>query len=135
MATTARQDAANQPPPLEGHNLFLENRPLRESLEREGAGWAAEQAATLGALLSGEPLEWARQANEHPPRLRTHDRFGNRIDEVEFHPSWHALMRRASSTASTRSPGASRGRARTSPARRSSSSPRRSSRDTAARSR
>jgi putative acyl-CoA dehydrogenase len=85
-------DASNQPPPLEGYNLFLENRPLAEALEREGAGWAAEGAITFGRFLSGEPLEWGRLANENPPRLRTHDRFGNRIDEVEFHPAWHSLL-------------------------------------------
>ncbi|HEU6445424.1 MAG TPA: isovaleryl-CoA dehydrogenase [Gaiellaceae bacterium] len=84
---------ANQPPPLEGHNLFLENRPLAEALERDGGGWAAEHAVAFGALLTPEPLEWGRLANENPPQLRTHDRFGNRIDEVEFHPAWHALMR------------------------------------------
>jgi putative acyl-CoA dehydrogenase len=83
----------NQPPPLVGYNLFLENAALVEALEREGAGWAAERATALGGLLTGEPLEWGRLANECPPRLRTHDRFGNRIDEVEFHPAWHSLMR------------------------------------------
>jgi putative acyl-CoA dehydrogenase len=86
-------EAPNQPPPLESYNLFLENRPLVESVEREGAGWANEQATAFGALLAGEPLEWGRLANEHRPRLRTHDRFGNRIDEVEFHPAWHSLMK------------------------------------------
>ena len=86
-------DALNQPPPLEGYNLFLENRSLAEALDREGAGWAAESASTFGRFLSGEPLEWARLANENPPRLRTHDRFGNRIDEVEFHPAWHSLLK------------------------------------------
>jgi putative acyl-CoA dehydrogenase len=86
-------EAANQPPPLEGYNLFLENRPLAEALGREGAGWATERVAAFGGLLTGEPLEWGRLANENPPRLKTHDRFGNRIDEVEFHPAWHALMR------------------------------------------
>jgi putative acyl-CoA dehydrogenase len=92
VASTTEQ-AWNQPPPLAGHNLFLENRPLVEALEREGAGWAHDRAAAFGALLTGEPLEWGRLANEHPPRLRTHDRFGERIDEVEFHPAWHDLMR------------------------------------------
>jgi len=85
-------EGLNQPPPLAGHDLFLENRPLAEALEREGAGWAHEQAAAFGRLLGGEPAEWARLANENPPKLRTHDRFGNRIDEVEFHPAWHSLM-------------------------------------------
>jgi putative acyl-CoA dehydrogenase len=92
VATTTR-GAPNQPPPLVGYNLFLQNAPLVEALEREGAGWAAERATELGALLTGEPFEWGRLANEYPPRLHTHDRFGNRIDEVEFHPAWHSLMR------------------------------------------
>jgi putative acyl-CoA dehydrogenase len=90
--TTTTAEAQNQPPPLVGYNLFGENRPLVEALEREGAGWAADRASRFGALLTGEPLEWGRLANENPPRLRTHDRFGNRIDEVEFHPAWHSLM-------------------------------------------
>jgi putative acyl-CoA dehydrogenase len=93
VATTATREATNQPPPLVGYNLFLEHAALVDALAREGAGWAADQATELGALLGGEPLEWGRLANEHPPRLRTHDRFGNRIDEVEFHPAWHLLMR------------------------------------------
>jgi putative acyl-CoA dehydrogenase len=85
--------AANQAPPLEGYNLFEQNRPLVEALRREGAGWAEEQASALGVLAGGDPLEWGRLANENPPVLRTHDRYGNRIDEVEFHPAWHALLR------------------------------------------
>ncbi len=93
MSLLSRSGALNQPPPLEGHDLFLENRPLAEALEREGAGWAAESASAFGRFLSGEPLEWGRLANENPPRLRTHDRFGNRIDEVEFHPAWHSLLK------------------------------------------
>jgi putative acyl-CoA dehydrogenase len=97
MATVSRsgqvRDGLNQPPPLVGHNLFLENSPLADALDRHDAGWAKGRATALGALLSGEPLEWARQANENPPRLRTHDRFGNRIDEVEFHPAWHSLLK------------------------------------------
>ena len=93
MATVSSVGAANQPPPLAGHDLFASNRPLAEALEREGAGWAAERCSAFGSLLTGEPLEWGRLANELPPRLRTHDRFGERVDEVEFHPAWHELMR------------------------------------------
>ena len=84
--------AHNQPPPLEGYDLYGENRPLVEAVAREGADWADEALRELGTLLGGEPLELGRLANEHPPRLRTHDRFGNRIDEVEFHPAWHELL-------------------------------------------
>ncbi len=89
LETTTR---VNQPPPLEGYDLFGENRPLVEALHREGAGWAEDRCRAVGRELGGEPLEWGRLANEHPPTLRTHDRFGERIDEVEFHPAWHALM-------------------------------------------
>jgi putative acyl-CoA dehydrogenase len=83
---------ANQPPPLEGLNLFEQNRPLVEALEREGAGWGGEEASAVGALAGGEGIRLGFEANENPPRLRTHDRFGNRVDQVEFHPSWHRLM-------------------------------------------
>ena len=91
MATIA-SGPGNQAPPLEGYDLYGENRPLVEAVAREGAGWAGEALRGLGELLGGEPLEWGRLANEHPPQLRTHDRFGNRIDEVEFHPAWHRLL-------------------------------------------
>jgi putative acyl-CoA dehydrogenase len=93
MALRVRPGAGeNQPPPLEGYDLFSENRPLVEALEREGGGAWDGRARELGRLLGGEPLEWGRLANQHPPTLRTHDRFGNRIDEVEFHPAWHRLL-------------------------------------------
>src|SRR3954453_15286752 len=82
----------NQPPPLEGYNLYLENRPLVEAARREGAAWAEERLVAMGEEAGGEPVEWGRLANENPPILRTHDRYGNRIDEVEFHPAWHWLM-------------------------------------------
>ncbi len=90
--TTVQPRTANQPPPLEGYDLYGENRPLAEAVAREGADWADTALRELGTLLGGEPLELGRLANEHPPRLRTHDRFGNRIDEVEFHPAWHELL-------------------------------------------
>jgi putative acyl-CoA dehydrogenase len=93
MPTSAYLRAANQPPPLSGYDLFSENRPLVEALRREGGGAAEERCAAFGRLCGGEPLELGRLANEHPPHLRTHDRFGERIDEVEFHPAWHELLR------------------------------------------
>ncbi len=83
----------NQAPPLEDLDLFSTNRPLVEATERAGAGWVLERAARLGRLVGGEPLRWGFEANANPPRLETHDRYGNRIDEVEFHPAWHELMR------------------------------------------
>jgi putative acyl-CoA dehydrogenase len=93
MAIFPHARAANQPPPLTGHDLFTANRPLAEGLEREGAGWAADACSLFGTILSGKPLEWGRLANENPPRLRTHDRYGERIDEVEYHPAYHDLLR------------------------------------------
>ncbi|MGI9113130.1 MAG: acyl-CoA dehydrogenase family protein [Gaiellaceae bacterium] len=84
--------AANQPPPLVGYNLFAQDRPLAEALRREGGGAYEQQVDALGQVLGGEPLEWGRLANEHPPILRTHDRYGERIDEVDFHPAWHRLL-------------------------------------------
>jgi putative acyl-CoA dehydrogenase len=84
----------NQPPPLEGLDLFTSNAPLVEAVDREGAGWVRERASALGRYVGGEPQQvWGRLANENVPKLRTHDRWGNRIDEVEFHPAWHQLMR------------------------------------------
>jgi putative acyl-CoA dehydrogenase len=70
-----------------------EHPALLEGLEREGASWALDEVRELGALAgSSEVQEWGRVVNEHPPVLHTHDRYGNRIDEVEFHPYWHNLM-------------------------------------------
>src|SRR5437667_8977917 len=87
-------EVANQPPPLEGYNLFTSDRVLIEAVRREAA-WADERVRRLGEIAGGEPLAWGRLANPNPPVLRTHDRYGNRIDEVEFHPAWHELMRLA----------------------------------------
>ena len=85
---------ANQVPPLEGIDVFSSNLPLVEAARREGADWALERGAALGKLVGGEPQQyWGRLANENKPVLKTHDRYGNRIDEVEFHPAWHKLMK------------------------------------------
>ncbi len=85
--------SSNQPPPLVDYNLFEADAPLREALEREGASWAEPLVGDLGRLAgTEEAIEWGFQANANPPQLRTHDRFGERIDEVEFHPAWHKLM-------------------------------------------
>jgi putative acyl-CoA dehydrogenase len=86
-------EVLNQPPPLSGYNLFTSDRALGEALDREGAGWARTRAVRLGAR-AGDPevQHWGFQANENPPRLRTHDRYGHRIDEVEYHPAYHQLL-------------------------------------------
>lgn len=86
-------EVLNQAAPFENVNLFACDPALREALGREGAGWAADSLATLGATLgSAEVLDLARQANAAGPRLVGFDRSGRRIDEIEFHPAWHQLM-------------------------------------------
>ncbi|WP_433500529.1 isovaleryl-CoA dehydrogenase [Sphaerimonospora sp. CA-214678] len=85
-------DVTNQVPPLTGHDVSAD-RALLEGLAREGADWSTGELHRLGTLAGSERAqEWGRLANENPPVLRTHDRYGNRVDEVEFHPAWHELM-------------------------------------------
>ena len=82
----------NQARPCIGHNAFTGDVALRE-LVAGHAPWVVPNATSLGALAGDEQVqELARLANEHHPQLRTHDRFGNRLDWVEFHPAWHQLM-------------------------------------------
>src|ERR1700742_2186852 len=83
----------NQAPPMEGVDVFASNTALVEGVQREGAGWVLERAPARGRLSGGEPQQqWGRLANENKPVLHTFDRYGQRIDEVEFHPAWHKLM-------------------------------------------
>ncbi|GED84016.1 acyl-CoA dehydrogenase family protein [Streptomyces sp. 6-11-2] len=87
----------NQPPPLVGYDVFAADQALAEAVGRHvEAGLLDEVRAeltTLGrAAGSAQVQEWGAQANENPPRLRTHDRYGHRVDEVEFHPAWHRLL-------------------------------------------
>jgi putative acyl-CoA dehydrogenase len=83
----------NQAPLFADINLFDCDPALREALEREGAGWAAPGLSVLGARLgTSAMLELARLANVHPPVLQGFDSRGRRVDEVAFHPAWHALM-------------------------------------------
>ena len=87
---------ANQPPPLVDYDPLACDPALTAAITREGAADALPALKHLAALVtSGEAQEHARLADVHPPVLHTHDRYGHRIDEVEFHPSWHWLMRRA----------------------------------------
>jgi putative acyl-CoA dehydrogenase len=88
--------ALNQPPPMPDHNAFAAHTALREALHREGAGWAEERLLALGELAGNQQVrDVGRLANENPPVLRTFDRYGHRIDEVEFHPAWHELLEHA----------------------------------------
>ncbi len=88
------EEVFNQPPPLEDYNSFAHDTSLSEGLRREGGAWAEEKVSEFGALMgSSQTLRLGELANRHLPTLRTHDRFGHRIDEVEFHPAWHELLR------------------------------------------
>ncbi|MEU1571651.1 acyl-CoA dehydrogenase family protein [Streptomyces collinus] len=87
----------NQVPPLVGYDVFSADRALADAVARHLDPDLREEV--LGELTalgrtsgSAQVQEWGRLANENPPRLRTHDRYGNRADEVEFHPSWHRLL-------------------------------------------
>ncbi|MBS0661454.1 MAG: isovaleryl-CoA dehydrogenase [Verrucomicrobia bacterium] len=90
----ATHDVLNQPPPRGDRNLFEEDLALREAVAREGAAWDEIELGLLGAAFgTAAARELARQANAHGPVLHTHDRFGRRRDEVEFHPAWHEILR------------------------------------------
>ena len=86
-------DVLNMPPHLGDQDLWREDAPLREGVEREGGGWAHASLAELGRVAGAEEtFAKADRANRHPPELRTFDRYGMRIDQVEFHPAYHDLM-------------------------------------------
>ena len=86
-------EVLNQPPPLAGYDLFGTDRALREAVVREGAEWALDELGAFGRQLGqAETIEAGRLANAYPPVPHLFDRYGRRIDEVEFHPAWHELM-------------------------------------------
>ena len=90
----ASEEPLNQVPPLTNYNLFLSDRTLAEAVSREGGDWAFPKLSDLGRFLGSEEAQlWGFDANENTPVLHTHDRYGNRRDEVVFHPAWHNLMR------------------------------------------
>ncbi len=82
----------NQPTPLDGSNLYRGDRPLQEWLQRFGASWGEARLAAYGDLAGGPLLAAGFAANRHLPELHSHDRYGYRIDQVEFHPAWHRLL-------------------------------------------
>ena len=89
-------EVTNQVPPLAGFDPIADDAALAEACLRHADAATLASLRDLGALAGSEQAqEWGRLANENPPRLRTHDRYGHRIDEVEFHPAWHELMRTA----------------------------------------
>ncbi len=86
-------EVTNQPPPLVGHDVFGSDAALVEAVRHHGGAAHLDGLTDLGRLAGSEEAQrWGAEANAHPPVLRTHDRFGHRVDEVDFHPSWHALM-------------------------------------------
>jgi putative acyl-CoA dehydrogenase len=80
---------------LVDYDVVADDRPLSEAVRRHAGTETLAALSGLGVLAGGpEAREHGRLANAHPPQLRTFDRYGNRIDEVEFHPSWHWLLER-----------------------------------------
>jgi putative acyl-CoA dehydrogenase len=94
MSTVLRtHDVANQVPPLAGYDVFGADAALVEALDRDGASWASDELHELGRLAgAAASLELGRLAEANRPVLQTHDRYGNRIDVVEYHPAYHQLM-------------------------------------------
>ncbi|MEP7090166.1 MAG: acyl-CoA dehydrogenase family protein [Nocardioidaceae bacterium] len=87
--------ATNQAPPLVDHNTVTSDRVLVEAVQRHASEAVVDDLTGLGAVASSaEAREHGMLANRHEPELTTYDRYGNRIDEVRFHPSWHWLMQR-----------------------------------------
>ncbi|MBY8882125.1 acyl-CoA dehydrogenase family protein [Actinacidiphila acidipaludis] len=85
-------EVTNQATPLTGYDA-ADDPVLLEGVSREGAGWHLDELHSMGRFVGSEEAQhWADQANRHEPELRTHDRYGHRIDEVEFHPAYHHLM-------------------------------------------
>ncbi len=84
---------SNQAPPLEPYNLFTTDPILGEAVAREAGKRDFDLLEAFGERAGSEEVfAWGHEANRHPPELVTHDRFGERIDEVRYHPSYHALM-------------------------------------------
>ncbi len=93
MPGYATHEVCNQVPPLEGFSTWAADLPLREAVGVFGAGWAQPRLEACGTLTGSARVQaLARLANRFTPELHTHDRYGHRIDEVEFHPAWHELL-------------------------------------------
>ena len=91
--TSSTHEVFNQPPPLVDINLFTSDIVLQTVVQREGELQNSNRLSQFGAIAgSAQAQEWARQANENQPKLRSFDSQGHRLDIVEFHPAWHELM-------------------------------------------
>ena len=82
----------NQPAPLAPYDLWTSDPALRRAVEREGGAWGAQALAAYGPVAGGELMELGFAANENKPKLKAFDRYGNRLDEVDFHPSYHRIL-------------------------------------------
>lgn len=86
-------DVFNQAKPLVDKNLYLIDQAMIDCVRREAGDWLHDKMSVLGAEVgSAKVLKWGEQANTHAPELQQFNRFGERIDHVEFHPAYHALM-------------------------------------------
>lgn len=91
--TDATFEVLNQPPALEDYNLFTTDTALMQAAEINGAGWAKDRLTVYGRRLGdAETIENGRLAHKNPPQLKLFDRFGHRLDDVDFHPAWHSIM-------------------------------------------
>ncbi len=89
----ATHEVTNQSVPLEDYNVYKADTALREAVHREGAAWADSRVADFGAECgSARYIELGRVANKFPPELRTHDRYGHRVDMVDYHPAYHEIQ-------------------------------------------
>lgn len=93
---TATHEVTNQPPPLAGYDVFTSDAALEDAVIRYDAGWATQDLNRLGKLAGSVDAQgWGEEANKYSPVLRTHDRYGHRIDEVQYHPAYHQLLNTA----------------------------------------
>ncbi|WNI18518.1 acyl-CoA dehydrogenase family protein [Actinacidiphila sp. ITFR-21] len=95
--STPTHTVDNQPPPLVGHDVYTTDNALTEAVARHAdpalLPELTEELSELGrAAGSAQAQTWGTEANACPPVLRSHDRYGNRLDEVDFHPAWHRLL-------------------------------------------
>lgn len=96
QAMASTHEVENQPQPLENYNVYLADQALQQAVQREGAGWAEPGLREFGDYAGrASTIELGFQANANKPELKTHDRYGLRIDQIDFHPSYHNLMQTA----------------------------------------
>lgn len=93
LTKLATHEVFNQPPPLGSYNAFETDLPLQEAVAREAPGWVGEHCRQFGAVVGSERVqELGFLANRYPPKLQAFDRYGQRLDEVQYHPAYHELM-------------------------------------------